>query len=132
MERSRLISATLLGTLAVSGVFASVSTAARFPKTVIPYTATYTDQRFGPVTCEGKHETARAYQGTETSGGRDVCKCRSTTGKPLTNAVPGEYLSEVSVASDYFYYVKGLEVDGHADMVVNAKATGYSAVGYWQ
>jgi hypothetical protein len=59
----------------------------------IPFTAEYdAESYYGPVACKGKHETSasKGYPGTATEGGRDVERCKSTTGLPLVGLTPGE------------------------------------------
>ncbi len=59
-------------------------------------TALKAGEWYGPVECKGKHESneKKGYPGTETSGGRDVekCKSKSTTGK-LELVTPGEHVA---------------------------------------
>jgi hypothetical protein len=47
---------------------------------------------YGAVKCKGTHQVneKKGYPGTETQGGRDVERCKSTTGKPLVGLAPGE------------------------------------------
>jgi hypothetical protein len=131
MRRGLLSSAPLLAALAVVGTFTSGSLAAGIAGlTSVKYTAIYTDGLYGPVSCAGQHQTAEAFPGNETTGGRDVWTCRSTTGKPLTNAVPGQLVRK-NVGSDYFYFVKHLEVVGTAKERISSTGRSYSAIAYW-
>jgi hypothetical protein len=73
---------------------------------------TYEDARFGPMECSGKHQTnSKKYPGTETEGGRDKFKCKSTTGVALLNVTPGEPVTFAGWDSDYFFFVKGLTIE---------------------
>jgi len=86
-----------------------------------PYEASYTDEKFGSVACKGVHVVSARYPGTETSGGADKFRCRSTTGDPVLYGAPGETLVNFSTwASDYFY-LKGLWVLDSEIRVVIAK-----------
>jgi hypothetical protein len=95
---------TALGFSVTTGVAASSGTGT----SVAHYTATYTDNFFGPVTCTGVHQsgknfggtpitgsgtTSHPYSPTSGTGGQDSFTCTSTTGLPLTNVTPGESLS---------------------------------------
>ncbi len=111
-------------------------------KTSVEYTATYTDERFGPVVCTGRHQTNSVkYPGTETSGGRDVFTCKSTvlapngrTRMPLTGATPEEILTwgPGTWASDYFAVTFSLVVlDTNGTGKVNATGKSYHAVIYY-
>jgi hypothetical protein len=126
-----LIGWALVAAVTLFAVLAPSSLAASIPGfTSVSYTATYTDELYGPVTCVGQHQTADAFPGTETTGGRDVWRCRSTTGSPLTNAVPGQTVRK-NVGSDYFYFVKGVLVTGTAKEHISATGRSYSAIAYW-
>jgi hypothetical protein len=61
---------------------------------VTHYTASYTDSLFGPVSCTGVDQVK---QGKAT---QDSFTCTSTTGSPLTNAVPG---GAVTLPSGYWW-----------------------------
>ncbi|HYM54227.1 MAG TPA: hypothetical protein VES97_02610, partial [Solirubrobacteraceae bacterium] len=63
------------------------------PRTSIPFETEYNAEGYyGAVKCKGKHQTneRKGYPGNETEGGRDVERCKSTTGKPLVGLTPGE------------------------------------------
>jgi hypothetical protein len=84
----------------------------------------YTDAKFGPIECSGKHETnaKKGYAGNETEGGRDVFTCKSTTSEPiLTTEGHGTAVSFAGWNSDYFYYVKGVVVE---DSSITGKSHG--------
>jgi len=112
----RSMSAVLIAAMALLGVFSSgamaASTHARSgsqagkvlgKQTKTQYTLSYTDEKWGPVTCKGIHIVSAEYPGTETTGGADKFKCRSTTKKPVTFGKPGEELiNPTEWASDYF------------------------------
>jgi hypothetical protein len=129
MQR-RVMTALLLAGFVLIGTCASGALAAPVGLMSTPYTATYTDETYGPVTCTGEHQTAQQFPGTETSGGRDVWRCTSTTGSPLTNALPGRTVRK-NVGSDYFYFVKGIEVFGTAKEHIAKNGLSYKAVAYW-
>src|SRR5271165_4911863 len=88
---------------------------------------------YGPVRCLGVHQTneKRGYPGTETTGGRDVERCTSTTGKPLVNMTPGEeghgsFPGPANIwESDYFLFIKGLSRRTY-DMTYKVSANGKS------
>ncbi|HXB15992.1 MAG TPA: hypothetical protein VNV44_09655 [Solirubrobacteraceae bacterium] len=124
------MSAALLAAFALLGIGTADSLAAPPDLTSIPYTATYTDELYGPVTCVGEHQTSSRFPGTETTGGRDVWRCTSTTGAPLTNAVPRQTVRK-NVGSDYFFFVKGIEVIGTAKEHISANGRYYRAVAYY-
>ncbi|MGO9319547.1 MAG: hypothetical protein ACLQBY_01910 [Solirubrobacteraceae bacterium] len=72
----------------------SLSRSVRVP--TIAFTAEYdAEGYYGAVKCKGKHETnaGLGYPGTPTEGGRDVERCKSTTGKRLVGLAPGETVS---------------------------------------
>ena len=113
----RSTSAVLIAALAILGVFSSgamaASTHARATlgagkrlnrhQVKTAYTATYTDEKWGPVVCKGVHIVSTQYPGTATTGGADKFKCKSTTHKPVTFGGPGEVLMNPTPwASDYF------------------------------
>src|SRR5437660_616663 len=58
------------------------------------YTSTYTDEKFGAVTCHGVHIISPEYPGTATTGGADKFKCKSTPKKALLFGKAGEKLPE--------------------------------------
>lgn len=63
------------------------------PRLAIPFTAEYdAEAYYGAVACKGRHQAneKKDYPGTATEGGRDVERCKSTTGKPLVGLTPGE------------------------------------------
>ena len=122
--------AALLAILALSGTCTAASLAAPPGLTSVPYTASYTDHLYGPVTCAGEHQTSTRFPGTETTGGRDVWRCTSTTGAPLTNAIPRQTVRK-NVGSDYFFFVKGVEVTGTAKERISANGMSYRAVAYY-
>jgi hypothetical protein len=124
-----LMSGVLLAVLALFGTCTSGALAAPAGLTSVAYTATYTDELYGPVTCAGEHQTADRFPGSETTGGRDVWRCSSTTGAPLTNAVPRQTVRK-NVGSDYFFFVKGVEVVGTAKEHISADGRSYKAVAY--
>jgi hypothetical protein len=156
MVRRSLLPVTLAA-LAILGTFSSVALAssssggggngapglAALPPaqtTSAEYTATYTDERFGPVVCVGKHQTnSRKFPGTGTSGGRDIFTCKSNTFNglkrtPLTGVAPDEILTwgPESWAWDYFAVTFSLFVlDTHGSGEVNARGTAYHAVIYY-
>ena len=90
-------SAALLVSIAVVGMTATSALAKGTPPQKWSYTFTglKAGEWYGPVSCTGKHETneKKGYPGTETSGGKDVEKCKSTTGKPLELVTPGEHVA---------------------------------------
>ncbi len=67
------------------------------PATKELYTFDWTQPTFyGPVHCTGKHLTneKKGYPGTAGpggTGGKDIEKCKSTTGEPLLGMAPGEH-----------------------------------------
>jgi hypothetical protein len=128
--RRALMGAVVPALLGLFGMSTAAAVAAPPGLTSVPYTATYTDELYGPVTCVGEHQTSERFPGTETTGGRDVWKCTSTTGAPLANAVPRETVRK-NVASDYFYFVKGLVVTGTAKERISANGRSYRAVAYY-
>lgn len=73
----------------------SLSKFAKPEKWEYTFTGLNVGEWYGPVSCKGKHESneKKGYLGTETSGGRDVEKCKSTTGKPLELVAPGEHVA---------------------------------------
>jgi hypothetical protein len=125
-----LFAAVLLAVFALFGTCTSASFGAPRGLTSVTYTAAYTDVVYGPVSCVGDHQTADRFPGTETTGGRDVWRCSSTSGAPLTNAVPRQTVRK-NVGSDYFYFVKGIEVFGTATEHISADGRSYRAVAYW-
>jgi hypothetical protein len=128
--KRRLMTAALLVVLALLAGYTSAALAAPAGLTSVAYTATYTDSLYGPVTCVGEHQTAVPFPGSETTGGRDLWRCSSTTGAPLTNAVPRQTVRK-NVGSDYFYFVKGVEVVGTAKEHISSDGRSYKAVAYW-
>jgi hypothetical protein len=108
-------------------------------KTSVEYAASYTDERFGPIECKGKHQSNSVkYPGTESSGGRDVFTCRSTAFSgtkrlPLQGVAPEEALTwgAGAWASDYFnsigYYV--LDVSGSGKVSKTGRA--FHAIMYY-
>src|SRR4051794_38960687 len=128
--KRRVLGAALLAVSALFGTFTSGSLAAPSGLTSVSYTASYTDELYGPVTCVGEHQTADRFPGTETTGGRDVWRCDSTTGTPLANAVPGQTVRR-NVGSDYFFFVKEIEVFGTAKEHISRTGRFYKAVAYW-
>lgn len=70
----------------------------------------------GMVHCVGHHQTnvKRGYPGTETSGGRDVERCRTVSGQPFEKLTGGEQREHEFPGpaniweSDYFLFVKGI------------------------
>jgi len=145
MQRRTLTAALVLTALAAFGASSSVSLAssansadptpglaglAVAPET-IPYTLSYTDEVFGPVKCTGRHVINKANPGTETSGGKDVFSCNSTSGKRLTNVTPGQVLDPWPASgwnSDYFA-LKGLAVAAISITgKVGPQGRGYKAV----
>jgi hypothetical protein len=151
-HRSLLLALTLAA-LAALGTFSSASLAsssaggnsarsnARLAgpeKTAIPYTASYIDERFGPVECIGVHQTNSVkYPGTETSGGRDKFKCKSTVAKTLlTGTSPEEVLtfgpSGQAWNSDYFAVAFSLAVPAISGTGLTSKnGKAYSAIIYY-
>jgi hypothetical protein len=119
-----------LAALALFGTCTAASLAAPPGLISVPYTASYTDALYGPVTCAGEHQTSDRFPGTETTGGRDVWRCTSTTGAPLTNAVPRQTVRK-NVGSDYFFFVKGVEVVGTAKEHISANGLFYRAIAYF-
>lgn len=88
------------------------------PKTSEPYEFNYTgDEFYGPVHCVGKHQTneRKGYPGNATEGGRDVERCRSTTGEPLKGMAPGETATD----SIEGYSEWGSDWDGNAIVSTN-------------
>jgi hypothetical protein len=91
---------------------------------------------YGAVKCKGKHETnaALGYPGTETEGGRDVERCRSTTGKPLVGLMPDE---TVELGKGWFPGSSGWnsDYDGQAaseiEYKVSANAKSFKLVAYY-
>jgi hypothetical protein len=70
------------------------------------------DARFGPSECSGKHQTnSDKYPDTETEGGRDKFKRKSTTGLPIPNVTPGEPVVFAGWNSDCFFFVRELTVE---------------------
>jgi hypothetical protein len=128
--RRGTIGAALLAAFALPGIFTTASLAAPPGLTSVPYTASYTDELYGPVSCAGEHQTSTRFPGIETTGGRDVWRCTSTTGAPLTNAVPRQTVRK-NVGSDYFFFVKGIEVTGTAKEHISANGMFYRAVAYY-
>jgi hypothetical protein len=128
--KRRLMTAALLAIPALFAGYTSAALAAPAALTSVTYTATYTDSLYGPVTCVGEHQTAEPFPGSETTGGRDLWRCSSTTGAPLTNAVPRQTVRK-NVGSDYFYFVKGIEVVGTAKEHISSDGRSYKAVAYW-
>ncbi len=128
--RRGLMRAVLLAAFALFGTCTAESLAAPPGLTSISYTATYTDELYGPVTCVGEHQTSDRFPGTETTGGRDVWRCTSTTGQPLTGAVPRQTVRK-NVVSDYFYFVKGVEVIGTAKEHISANGRSYRGIAYY-
>jgi len=145
MQRRTLLPALVLTALAAFGASSSVSLAssanganptaglvglAAAPES-IPYTVSYTDELFGPVKCKGRHVSNKENPGTETSGGKDVFSCNSTTGKQLTNVTPGQVLNPWPASgwnSDYFA-LKGLAVAAISITgQVGPQGRGYKAV----
>jgi hypothetical protein len=55
----------------------------------VKYSAAYTDYTFGPVQCNGVHQTGKNFG----AYGQDSFTCTSTTGSPLANVTAGEALS---------------------------------------
>src|SRR5262249_28257399 len=121
------MSALVLGGLAALATCNSVAVAAPRGLTSVPYVAVYTDQLYGPVACTGEHQTADKFPGSETTGGRDVWRCSSNTGSPLTNAVPRQTVRR-NVGSDYFFFVKGVEVIGTAKEHISANGMSYKGI----
>jgi len=102
--------------------------------TSVKFEASYdAENYYGPVRCLGVHQTneKRGYPGTETTGGRDVERCTSTTGKPLVNMTPGEeghgsFPGPANIwESDYFLFIKGLSRRTY-DMTYKVSANGKS------
>ena len=97
----------------------------------------YTDARFGPIECHGKHQTNThlGFPGNETEGGRDKFVCKSTTGLAMTNVPVGEARGPVTFAgwdSDYFFYVKGETIeDTSISGYVNKRGTVMHAIAYY-
>ncbi len=95
---------------------------------------------YGAVKCKGKHQTneKKGYPGTApgtlpAEGGRDVERCKSTTGKPLVGLAPGETVAQggwfpgsSGWASDY---------DGQGasaiEYTVSANAKSFRVVAYY-
>jgi len=107
-------SAVIVASIAVVGITAATATAspagghstaasgaralgkyAKPEKWEYHFTGLKAGEWYGPVECKGKHESneKKGYPGTETSGGRDVEKCKSTTGKALELVTPGEHVA---------------------------------------
>jgi hypothetical protein len=125
-----LTGASLAASIALLGVFAPGAWAVPRGLTSTPYTASYEDELYGPVTCTGEHQTAEKFPGDETAGGRDVWRCTSTTGAPLENAVPRQTVRK-NVGSDYFYFVKGVVVSGTAKERISGNGFSYKAIAYY-
>jgi hypothetical protein len=126
MYRRPLLIAIAVAALSAMGTFSSVSLAstssvggnpshrsavpsgvqplAKFAHaTSVKFEAEYSDALVGPVHCVGHHQTNErlGYPGTETEGGRDVERCRSTTKKvPLTFVAAGESGGYTSSSAD--------------------------------
>ncbi len=98
-RRGAKVATALLASTALVAVAAGTASASNgpvglgpFATTGIKYTAAYTDPLLGPVACSGTHQTnPKYYPGTETEGGRDVFRCKSTVAKaPLKDVAANE------------------------------------------
>jgi len=101
-----LCAALALSVVMVVPAAAAAPTSNKGGNTTIQYSASYTDNVFGPVTCTGTHQYGKQWPGTATAGGRDSFTCTSTTGGPVTGVTAGQLFPEGIGAwdSDYFYF----------------------------
>lgn len=151
MQRRRLLLAFALAAVAALGTFSSASLASTTgggssaskaaglagpmaaEKSSVEYGPfLYTDERFGPVSCSGKHQTnSKAFPGNDTEGGRDKFTCKSTTGLPLTGTSPEELIvfgpTGQAWQSDYFAFEKGLSVVAITESVSGKPSQGKTA-----
>jgi hypothetical protein len=95
----------------------------------------------GMVHCVGHHQVneKRGYGGTETSGGRDVEKCKTVSGQPFEKLTggetrEGEFPGPANIwESDYFLFVKGVSGVRTHDMklTVSANDRSFRIVAYY-
>ncbi len=132
---------TASATPSSGGASASASTvgaAMKFaPATKELYTFDWTQPTFyGPVHCTGKHLTneKKGYPGTAGpggTGGKDIEKCKSTTGKPLLGMAPGEHKVGPPIEGEGLW---GSDWDGNAitttnfEYTVNPKGTAFKLI----
>ncbi|MCW3030031.1 MAG: hypothetical protein JWM66_164 [Solirubrobacterales bacterium] len=118
---------------------AGPSVAMAAEKSSVEYTAAYTDSRFGPIECTGKHQTnSLKFPGTASSGGRDIFTCKSTEFSgakrlPLQGVAPEEALTwgEGAWASDYFNSIGYYVVDVSGSGKVSKTGKTFHAVMYY-
>ncbi len=109
--------------------------------TSVPFETEYdAEGYYGPVKCKGKHQTSEkdGYPGTApgvlpAEGGRDVERCKSTTGAPLIGLAPGEAVA----LGGWFPGSSGWDsdYDGQAadalEYTVSASAKSFRVVAYY-
>lgn len=86
-----LLAAVLVAmTLSLSGTAVLAASPSGNGTTTHRFSATYFDPVFGAmVVCKGIHQDGPRWPGDATSGGRDVFKCRSSSG-PFEGVEPGQ------------------------------------------
>jgi hypothetical protein len=100
--------------------------------TTIPYSYSYTDPVYGPITCTGVHQFGKNWPGDLTTyGGRDSFTCTSSTTSPLTGVTAGQVVL-IGVGgwwSDYFYWGYGLAVPNTIAFSLTVSSDGLSFSG---
>ncbi|HSZ13713.1 MAG TPA: hypothetical protein VK790_06735 [Solirubrobacteraceae bacterium] len=123
------------GSVPARSALKSLADSARVP--TVPFATEYdAEGYYGAVKCKGKHETnANAgYPGSASEGGRDVERCKSTTGMPLIGLAPGE---TVALGAGWFPGSSGWnsDYDGQAatsiEYVVSANGRSFKLVAYY-
>jgi hypothetical protein len=115
VKRLVLVAALVVMTLSLSGTAVFAGSASGRGTTTARYSLTYFDPVFGGlVVCKGIHQHGPQWPGDATSGGRDVFKCRSTSG-PFENVDPGQV---VDLPVDFWFsdYFAGI-----GSFVINTK-----------
>jgi hypothetical protein len=104
VKRLQLVAVLVAMTLSLSGTAVLAASPSGNGTTTHRFSSTYVDPVFGAmVVCKGIHQDGPRWPGDATSGGRDVFKCRSTSG-PFENVERGQLveLPEGFWFSDYF------------------------------